>query len=137
MVGTMTVAVPESHRDLLYDEKRSFAFLATIMPDGSPQVTPVWFDTEGALIRVNTARGRTKDRNLTARPQLAMTILDPEDPYRYMQIRGSVAAVTEEGAREHIDRLAEKYRGTSEYANYQGETRVIYLIQPESVSVMG
>ncbi|NIS81677.1 MAG: TIGR03618 family F420-dependent PPOX class oxidoreductase [Anaerolineales bacterium] len=133
----MTVEVPESHRDLLNDDKRAFAFLATVMPNGSPQVTPVWFDTEGELVRVNTARGRVKDRNLGARPQLAIAIIDPEDPYRYLQIRGSVASTTEEGAREHIDRLAEKYLGTPEYANYQGETRVMYLIRPESVSVMG
>lgn len=133
----MLQSIPASHRDLLSDEKKAFAFLATVMPDGSPQVTPVWFDTQGEFIRINTARGRVKDRNLTERPHAAVAIADPGNPYRYMQIRASIASVTEEGAREHIDRLAGKYLGTPEYGNYQGETRVIYLLQPVSVSKMG
>lgn len=129
--------VPESHRDLLKDDTRAFAFLATSMPDGSPQVTPVWFDVEGDLVRINTARGRVKDRNMSDRPHVSLAIVDPGDPYRYLQIRGAVAEVTEEGARAHIDRLASKYRGTPTYEWYRGETRVIFRIRPKSVSVMG
>lgn len=132
----MMVEIPESHRDLLEDEAKAFAFLATEMPDGSPQVTPVWFDTEQAFIRVNTARGRVKDRNMTARPRVALAIIDPKSMYRYVQIRGMVHSSTEEGARGHIDRLAHKYLGTPTYENYRGETRVTYYIRPLAVSEM-
>lgn len=129
--------IPESHKDLLEEQKRTIAVLATLMGDGSPQNTPVWFDMEGDLLRINTARGRVKDRNLTARPQVAIALIDPDDPYRYMQIRGVVERSTETGARDHIDRLAKKYRGTDEYEWYGGETRVIYYLRPISVNTMG
>lgn len=125
--------IPESHQDLLLDEKRALAVLATTMNDGSPQVTPIWFDVADGLIRVNTARGRVKDHNMTARPQVAITIMDPTDMYRYVQVRGEVIEVTEEGAREHIDTLAKKYLGEDAYPWYKGETRVMYLVQPRSV----
>jgi PPOX class probable F420-dependent enzyme len=129
--------LPESHRDLLSDEVRAFAFLATVMPDGTPQVTPVWFDTEGELIRVNTARGRVKDRNMAARPQVSLAIIDPTKMYRYIQIRGTVESISEEGSRDHIDKLARKYRGTPTYDWYRGEQRVIYRIRPRSANSMG
>jgi len=129
--------VPESHRDLLSDDLQAFAFLTTVMPDGSPQVTPVWFDTEGDLIRVNSARGRVKDRNMTDRPQVALAIVDPKQMYRYVQIRGKVESISEEGAREHIDKLARKYRGTPTYEWWRGEQRVIYRIRPRALSTMG
>ena len=131
----MPVTIPASHQDLMRDATRAFAFLATVMKDGSPQVTPVWFDTEGDLIRINTARGRVKESNMKARRQVALAIIDMTDPYRYLQVRGRVVQITEAGAREHIDRLSEKYTGNSAYENYQGETRVIFYIQPESVSL--
>lgn len=130
----MLEAIPEAYRDLLSDDVRAFAFLATEMPDGSPQVTPVWFDVEDQLIRVNTVRGRVKDRNMTERPRVALNIIDPSNMYRYMQIRGSVESVSEEGAKEHIDRLASKYQGTPTYERYRGEQRVIYRIRTEAVS---
>ena len=133
----MSKIVPESHIDLLRDEKRTLAILATTMPDGSPQATPVWFDMEGDSLCFNTARGRVKDRNLLARPHVAIVIVDPDNPYRYLQIRGSVQDSTTDGAREHIDRLAEKYLGTPSYENFQGETRVTYCIQIDSVNTMG
>ncbi len=134
----MSYPIPETHVDLLTDEKRAFLFLATIMEDGTPQVTPVWFDTAGGMIRVNTARGRVKDRNMKARPKVAMAIMDPADPYRYLQLRGTVVAVTEEGAREHIDRLAKKYLGEDRYPSSQpGEVRVLYTIRPDSGSSKG
>jgi PPOX class probable F420-dependent enzyme len=125
--------VPESHQDLLSDEKKAIAFLATIMDDGSPQVTPVWFDTAEDQIRINTARGRVKDRNMTARPMIALSIIDPDDMYRYLQLRGEVIQAAEDGAREHIDKLSKKYLGTEAYQSYQGETRVIYFFRPQYV----
>lgn len=129
--------IPVSHRDLLREETKAFAFLATTMADGTPQVTPVWFDTEGDHIRVNTARGRVKDLNMSHRPAVALAILDPSNPYRYMQIRGSVIEITEEGGRAHIDHLAGKYQGVAKYSGRPDETRVIYTIKPEHSNTMG
>jgi PPOX class probable F420-dependent enzyme len=93
------------YADLLTD-KKAFANLATLMPDGSPQVTPVWFDFISGAIRVNSARGRVKDRNMKEGAPVALSILDPDNPYRYLQVRGKVRKVTEEGAFAHIDALA-------------------------------
>lgn len=134
----MNATIPESHRDLLTDEAMAFAYLATTMADGSPQVTPVWFDTLGESLRVNTVRGRTKDQNMTARPKVAMVIQDPRNPYRYVQVRGTVVEGTEEGAADHIDRLAGKYTGEAKYQwGRPEEVRIIYTIRPDAVHVMG
>jgi PPOX class probable F420-dependent enzyme len=129
--------IPEKYTDL-FSGKKAFASLATVMPDGSPQVTPVWFDTDGGNIRVNTARGRIKDRNMSLNAKVAIDVMDPENPYRHVQIRGKVAKITEEGADAHIDSLAKKYLGQDKYPFRQpGEVRVIYTIEPTSVSAMG
>jgi PPOX class probable F420-dependent enzyme len=126
--------VPASHTDLLKDGKRAFAYLATIMPDGTPQVTPLWFNTDGKYILINTAVGRTKDRNMRKRPNVALVIQDPDSPYRYLQIRGKVAESTMEGANEHIDHLAWKYKGIKKYDGYRpGMQRITYKILPEHV----
>jgi PPOX class probable F420-dependent enzyme len=125
--------VPESHAGLLKDETRALLYLATTMKDGAPQVTPVWFDTDGEHILVNSARGRVKDRNMRARPLIAACIQDPHDPYHYLQVRGRVVAVTEEGALEHIGRLALKYTGKPWRGVGPDEVRVIYKIQPVKV----
>ncbi len=131
-------AIPEKLADLVSEKKKSFANLATVMPDGSPQVTPVWFDMAGGRIRVNTARGRVKERNMKKGSRVALSIMDPENPYRYMQIRGAVVNVTEQGADQHIDSLAKKYLGQDKYPfRTPGEVRVIYEIEPSSVSTMG
>ncbi len=121
--------VPETHKDLLTDEKKAFLFLATTLKDGTPQVTPVWFNTDGEYILINSATGRLKDRNMRARPDIALCIFDSADPYRYLQIRGRVVEFTTDGADEHIDRLSFKYRGTEKYGNRKpGEQRVTYKI---------
>jgi PPOX class probable F420-dependent enzyme len=130
-------AIPESFKDLL-TQKKAFAALATVGAEGAPQVTPVWFDYDGAHIRFNTARGRVKDRNLRRNPAVALAILDPDNPYRYLQIKGRVAEVTEQGADAHIDALAKKYLGRDKYPYRQpGEVRVMYKIRPERVQTMG
>jgi PPOX class probable F420-dependent enzyme len=132
----MSQSIPDKYRDLF--TKRAFASLATLMPDGSPQVTPVWVDLEGDLVLVNTARGRQKDKNMRRDPRVAMAIIDPENPYRYLEIRGRVAEITEEGADTHIDKMAKKYLGADKYPYRQpSETRVIFKIQPERVNTMG
>src|SRR6202041_471617 len=100
----------DQYLDLLND-KKAFAHLATLMPDGTPQVTPVWFDHVGNAVRENLARGRAKDRKMKEGEPMAFSILDPDNAYRYLQIRGRVRKVTEEGAVAHIDSLAKKYLG--------------------------
>lgn len=130
--------IPESHADLLRDETKAFAYLGTVMPDGSPQVTPIWFNTDGEHILINTAIGRVKDRNMRRQPKIALTIQDPKNPYRYLQIRGEVIEITTQGANEHIDALAGKYTGTPKYANHRpGETRVTCKILPRKLDVHG
>lgn len=132
----MAAAFPEAYRDLL--DKKAFAHLGTLMADGSPQVTPVWFDWDGTSIRINSAKGRWKDRNMRRRPEVALAISDPDNPYRHVQIRGKVAAITEEGADAHIDSLTKKYMGQDKYPFRQpGEVRVMYRIEPNRFSVMG
>ena len=129
--------VPDNYLDLL-QQKPAFAELATIMRDGTPQVTPVWFDYVGGKVRVNTAKGRVKARNLKPGAPVAMAILDPDNPYRYLQIRGRVASASETGADAHIDQLAMKYLGKDTYPFRQpGEVRIMYEIEPSSVSGMG
>ena len=132
----MTATIPEKFQDLL--TKKAFAHLGTIMPDGSPQVTPVWFDFDGTHVRINSAKGRVKDRNMRRNGRVALAIQDPENPYRYLGMRGRVEEITETGADAHIDSLAKKYLGQDRYPNRQpGEVRVIYRIRPERVSSMG
>ncbi len=125
-------SIPSQFLDLF--EKRAFAHLATLMPNGSPQVTPVWVDYDGQYVLINSARGRQKDRNMAKNPNVALAIVDPDNPYRYLQVRGRVIEITQKGADAHIDKLARKYTG-SDYANRRpGEVRLIYKIEPLSVS---
>ncbi len=124
------------YRDIL--DKKGFAHLATLGADGRPQVTPVWVDFDGSHVRINTARGRVKDRNLTANPRVALSVQDPDNPYRYVQIRGRVAEMTEQGADAHIDSLAKKYLGQDRYPYRKpGEKRVLVKIVPEPVQGTG
>ena len=128
--------IPANFRDLF--EKKAFAHLATVSATGAPQSTPVWVDFDGTHVRVNTARGRIKDANLQANPRVALSILDPENPYRYIQVRGRVAEMTEQGADAHIDALAKKYLGQDTYPfRRPGEVRVMVKIAPERVQTMG
>ena len=132
----MSETIPEEFRDLF--EKKGFAHLATLMPDGRPQVTPVWCDFDGRHLLINSARGRVKDRNIRRDPRVTATIQDPDNPYRYLEVRGRVIEIEEEGADEHIDRLAKKYMGVDIYPlRSEGEVRVIYRIEPERVNSMG
>lgn len=130
-------AIPETHRDLITDDKKAFAALATSMEDGSPHVTPVWFDVEGDFLRINTVRGRVKDRNMTARRKVAVLIMDPEDPYRYIHIRGRVTTAREEDAVEHTHILARKYLDVDKNPWHEGQSRVVFLIKADTVSTMG
>jgi PPOX class probable F420-dependent enzyme len=132
----MAQSLPEKYADLL--NKKAFANLGTLNPDGSPQVTPVWVDYDGKYVRVNSARGRMKDKNIRRDPRVALAIQDPENPYRYLEIRGKVVEVTEKGADDHINSLAKKYLGKDVYPFRQpGEQRVLYKIEPHKFSAMG
>jgi PPOX class probable F420-dependent enzyme len=120
---------PKNYSDLFKDETKAYLFLATTMPDGSPQVTPVWFDHDGEHILINTNEGRVKDQNMKARPKVAMVIQDPSDPYRYLQIRGEVAEFTKEGADEHINKLSLKY-DNKPWKYREEQKRIIFKIKP-------
>jgi PPOX class probable F420-dependent enzyme len=130
-------SIPADYLDLV-QQKKAFASLATLMPDGTPQVTPVWFDYTDGKIRVNSAKGRVKVRNMQEGAPVALSILDPDNPYRYVQIRGRVGHVTEEGASAHIDSLAKKYLGKDKYPWAQpGQVRVTLEIEPTAVQAQG
>ena len=130
-------SIPDKFQDLLQNRK-AYAHLATVMPDGSPQVTPVWFDYKDGHIRVNSAKGRIKSRNMQPGAKVALSILDPENAYRYLQVRGTVSRVTEEGADAHIDSLAKKYLDKDKYPfRRAGEVRVTFEIEPTSAQAMG
>jgi len=129
-------SIPERFADLFSFDKKAFAFLALVMKDGTPQVTPVWFDYDGTHIIVNTARGRVKDKILHRHPDVALAIVDPDNPYRYAQIHGTVVDETEQGGYEMICRLNQKYHGNPNYPK-RPETRVTYKILPEKIATMG
>ncbi len=136
----MTAKIPESHRDLLDDPV--VVGLVTVMPNGQPQATPVWWTYDGTYIIVNTACGRQKDRNLRANPQVTVLAIDPQNPYRFLEVRGEVAECTEQGALDVINQLSEKYTGNADYywRNPQmrgAEQRVTYKIRPLHVVARG
>ena len=120
---------PKKYLDLFKDETKAFLFLATTMPDGSPQVTPVWFDNDGENILVNTNEGRVKDKNMKARSKVAMVIQDPSTAYRYLQIRGEVVELIREGADEHINKLSLRY-DNKPWTYHEGQKRIIFKIKP-------
>lgn len=132
----MPEQIPANFTDLF--DKRAFGQLGTLMPSGWPQVTPVWVDYDGTYVIFNSARGRQKDRNVRRDPRVAITVVDPDNPYRYLEVRGRVAEITEQGADAHIDRLAKKYLGVDTYPYRKSdEVRVMYKVKPERTSTMG
>lgn len=132
----MASVIPDKYSDLF--SKKVFAGLATLMPDGSPQVTPVWIDYDGENVIFNTAVGRQKDKNLQANGRVSLALIDPENPYRYLEVRGTVVERTTDGADDHINKMAKKYLGQDVYPFRQpGEIRVMYKIKPERTSSMG
>ena len=116
-------------------EGKNFIFLATVNPDGTPQVTPTWVDTDGKFILINTALGRAKERNVRKNPNVALAITDQNNPYDLVVIKGKVVdKITGRSAEDHIDKMAKKYRGLDKYPNRRpGENRVILKIEPTRV----
>ncbi len=128
--------IPDKFKDLF--QKKAFAQFATLMPDGSPHVAPVWVDYDGRHILVNSAKGRVKDRNVRRDPRVGLDLVNPENPYRHLSIRGRVAEIIEQGADAHIDKMAKKYLGQDRYPGRSpGEVRVLYKIEPQHVHTMG
>ena len=126
--------IPHELLDLF--EKPSLSHLATLMPDGSPHVSPVWVDYDGQYILINTAKGRRKEMNMRERPQVALDVVDPENPFRFLSIRGRVVEITEEGANDHRDRLDTRYLGITQYPPRDPqEIRYICKILPERIMV--
>ncbi len=133
----MPGVIPEGYSDLF--KKKAFANIATVLPNGRPHVTPVWIDFDGTNLIVNTAKGRVKDKNMRTRNWVALSIQDPDNPYRYLGIRGRVVERIEKGEADgHIDRMAKKYVGQDRYPwRAPGEVRVLYKIKPEKVVAQG
>jgi PPOX class probable F420-dependent enzyme len=132
----MSAVIPDNYVDLF--EKQAFGNLGTLMPDGSPQVTPVWVDYDGTYVRVNSAKGRVKDKNMRRDARVSIALQDPANPYRYLEVRGKVVEITEKGADDHINKLSKKYLGNPVYPfRKPGEVRVTYKIEPQKVSSMG
>jgi PPOX class probable F420-dependent enzyme len=128
----------KKYGDLLSGGQKALAHLGTVMANGAPQVTPVWFDYDGKMFRVNSAKGRVKDRNMRRNPHVSLSIVDPANPYRYLGVQGRVVEITEQGADAHIDSLAKKYLGQDKYPYRRpDEVRVTYKIAPERTSGMG
>ena len=127
---------PEKYLDLA-NQKAAYASLATLMDDGTPQVTPVWFDYTDGMIRVNTATGRVKAKNMVEGAPVALAILDPDNAYRYVQIRGHVTRTTLDGADDHIESLSHKYLGKPYPFRHPGEERILVEISIEKASASG
>ena len=126
--------IQASHRDIF--NKRAFAHVATVNEQGIPQVTPVWVEYDGDHVLINSAKGRKKDRILRAQPVIALSIQDPDNPYRYVGLQGKIVEITEAGGYDHINKLSHKY-GDQDYPKNPGEVRVIYKIAPTRVWTMG
>src|SRR5688572_1232136 len=132
----MSTPFPEKYRDLF--EKKAFGSFTTLMADGSPQTTPVWVDYRDGDVWVNSALGRQKDKNVRRDPRVALAIIDPDNAYRYVEVRGRIREITQDGADAHIDAMAKKYLGQDKYPYRQpGEQRVIYKIEIEKTEGMG
>ncbi len=131
----MSNQIPDSHKELF--EKPVLANLATVMPDGQPQVNPVWCDYGGTYVRLNSVKSRVKDKNIRARPQVTVLLVNPDSVWHWIEVRGTVEEITEEGAEAHIDALAKKYLGLDTYPFRQpGEVRVMYKMRPTRVNAV-
>lgn len=128
--------IPDGNRDLLED--RSFAHVATLGPSGEPQSNPVWIDWDGKHVRFSQTKSRQKYANLRRDPRLALSMIDRDNPYRYLEIRGRVVDVEEDPDNAFIDKLAHKYLGVEKYPYHQpGDERIVIVVAPEHTTNMG
>jgi len=132
----MSQVLSEKHKQLIMG--KNFAHIATVTEDGGPQVTPVWIDWDGTYVTFNTEKKRAKNKNLQRDPRVAICISNADNPYHYIEIRGRVVEITEEGADAHIDKLAKQYMGVDKYPFHRpGDVRIIVKVEPQKVSGMG
>ncbi len=128
--------IPESHRDLL--REKVFAHVATIGPHGEPQSTPVWIDWDGTSVRFSQTKARQKLHNLQRDPHIALSMTDPTNPYRYLELRGVVTRIEDDPQNAFIDKLAKKYMGKDRYPYHQpGDERVVVTVTPQHTTHMG
>jgi PPOX class probable F420-dependent enzyme len=136
----MVAMIPTSHQDLL--DRPIYVVATTIMADGQPQSTVVWFDYDGDTIRINTTEGRQKPRNLRRNPKITLLALDPNDGFHWLEIRGVVEEITPDGGVEHIEKLSRKYTGRGYYGDFNTrttpaeETRLVVKIRPVKVTTV-
>lgn len=136
----MSTTIPETHSDLL--SAPNFVTVVTVMPDGQPQASVLWSSFDGEYIILNTARGRQKDRNIHANPRVTILSLDRENPFRWIEVRGVIDEITEEGALVHINSLSKAYRGYEDYyknmPQLRGvERRMIFKVRPVHINISG
>ena len=130
------MCIPESHADIL--DKPAFASVATIGPNGEPQNNPVWFGWDGSRIRFSQTTTRQKYRNVSVDRRVALSILDPDDPYRYLEVRGVVVDVEDDPDLVFINSMAHKYLGLDRYPWHQpGDERVVIVVEPTRTTTMG
>ncbi len=128
--------IPESHSDIL--ETNALAHIATIGPQGEPQNNPVWFGWDGTHVLFSQTKGRQKYHNLQRNPHVAISIVDPQNPYRYLEIRGKIVRIDEDPNLDFINSMAKKYMGVDKYPNHQpGDERVVMVVAPEHTTKMG
>ncbi|HRN49712.1 MAG TPA: PPOX class F420-dependent oxidoreductase [Anaerolineales bacterium] len=127
----MLNTLPEAYRHLLADETKAFAWIATVDANNAPQLTAVWFNTDGEHILFGTSDKTAKFRNLSSNPNIAVAIVAPQNPYQYIQVRGQVE-ITKEGALEHIHALSRKYTG-QDFNVPEGQVRMLYKLKPEQI----
>ncbi|GAC1362672.1 MAG: PPOX class F420-dependent oxidoreductase [Actinomycetota bacterium] len=130
----MAAEIPESHKDILL--KKGFAHVATLGPKGEPQTSPVWYGWDGESLTFSHTKARQKYKNLLRKPEVALSITDPDNPYRYVEIRG-VATIEDDPDKTFIDEMAQKYLGKPYPWNQPGDERVIMKIKPQRVTTMG
>ena len=128
--------IPEGYRDLL--GTTALIHVATLGPDGEPQSNPVWFDWDGEHIKFSQTKTRQKYKNVGRDPRIAVSIVDPENPYRYLEVRGEITEIEEDPNLDFINAMAKKYLGMDEYPYHQpGDERVILYLKPEHTTQMG
>lgn len=128
--------IPEKYLDLLQTD--ALAHIATIGPKGEPQVTPVWFGFDGTHLKFSQTTGRQKYKNLQDEPKIAVSIVDPTNPFRYLEVRGRVARIDPDPDYAFINEMTKKYIGLDEYPNHQpGDVRVVIFVEPEHTTQMG
>ena len=134
--GTQKPIIPENYSDLL--SSTALAHVATIGPEGEPQNNPVWFDWDGEHVKFSQTKTRQKHRNLNRDPRIALSIVDPENPYRYLEVRGEVTLIEEDPDLDFINSMAKKYLGLDKYPYHQpGDERVVIFVKPHHTSQMG